>query len=89
LYIHNSVTYVSSYSDGAAIVVKSPRVSSSFSRQLYNPQCFLQYVDPTIAPDEWNVSYGCTVCGYIGIARHQILIPVECVQPFPLCRGQS
>jgi len=44
-------------SDGAAIVVKSPRVSSSFSRQLYNPQCFLQYENPTIPPDNWIVSY--------------------------------
>ena len=43
-------------SDGAAIVVKSPRVSSSFSRQLYNPQCFLQYADATESPQNWTVS---------------------------------
>ena len=42
-------------SDGAAIVVKSPRVSSSFSRQLYNPQCFLQYASATDSPMNWTV----------------------------------
>lgn len=46
--------YSLTLSEGAAIVVQTPRISSGFARTLYNPQCFLQFSDPTKAPVEWS-----------------------------------
>lgn len=42
-------------SEGACIVVRGQLIAAAFTKQLYNPQCFLQYEDPTMPPNGWNV----------------------------------
>ena len=42
------------YSEGAAIVVKSPRISGGFVENIYNPVCFLQFDDITPPPVDWK-----------------------------------
>jgi len=44
------------FSEGASIVVKGQLIAAAFTRQLYNPQCFLQYIEPTVPPPEWEAS---------------------------------
>jgi hypothetical protein len=44
-------------SAGSAMVVDTQRISSTYSRLAFNPQCFLIYEDMTIAPNNWtNIS---------------------------------
>lgn len=43
------------YSKGGTITVTGQLVSAGSSKQLYNPQCFLQYEDPRAPPPSWNV----------------------------------
>ena len=50
-----SKTHYSS-SEGACIVVNDQLISGGFPQQLYNPQCFLQYEEPTLPTQRWNVS---------------------------------
>ena len=56
--LHCMIIYyhVCIYSEGACIVVKDQLISGGFPQQLYNPQCFLQYEEPTLPTQWWNVS---------------------------------
>ena len=51
-------------SEGACIVVNGQSITREFSHQLYNPQCFMVYEDPTIQPPQWEV--GCRGCSREG-----------------------
>ena len=51
--------------EGAAIFVKSPRISNSFNRTRYNPQCFLQFSDHTLPPVNWKDHNVSTLDSYV------------------------
>ena len=48
---------LSAFREGACIVESGQLIAAAFTRQLYNPQCFLQYKDPTVPPPDWNVRH--------------------------------
>ena len=56
--INNNGVYFYIISKGGAITVTGQLISAGSIRQLYNPQCFLQYQDPRAPPPTWNVRPG-------------------------------
>lgn len=54
------------FRDGACIVVRGQLIAAAFTQQLYNPQCFLQYFDPTVPPPDWHVRLAAMTRGGAG-----------------------
>lgn len=50
----NITFYNNTGNEGACIVVRGQLIAAAFTRQLYNPQCFLQYQDATEPPQNWK-----------------------------------
>lgn len=50
----NITFYKNTGNEGACIVVRGQLIAAAFTRQLYNPQCFLQYQNATEPPQNWK-----------------------------------